>query len=87
MTRVALASVVVAMTGTSNVPAGKETFCPSTTETPLTLNTDSEVSDPVAALAAVAWIGRINRAAAAIKATSPRMRLIDELKALPSQES
>ena len=85
--RVAVGSVGVATTATSNTPASIGTVCLSTTADPLTVNTDSDVSVPVFALAAVAWIGRMNSTVAARIATKPRTRLIDKLKALPSQES
>ena len=83
----AFTSVGVATTGTEKVPAGRDTVCLSITAEPFTVNTDSEVSVPVFALAADTWIGRTKSTAAASTATRPRTRLFNELKALPSQES
>jgi hypothetical protein len=87
ITRVAFAFVVVATTGTSVVPTGKDTVCLSTTADPFTVKTDSEVSALGDGSAAEAWMGITKSTVAARIATAPRARLINELKALPSQES
>ena len=86
-TRVASGSVVCATTVAEVVPTGNETVWSSTTAFPLTVKTDNEVSVPALAEAALTWIGRMISTVAASMETRPRARVINKLKALPSQES
>ena len=87
-TAVAFASVGVATTSTDEVFGGSVTVWSSTTDVPFTVKTLSEVSLPFeSALADDVCKGtRINSVAASME-TSPRVREINKLKALPSQES
>ena len=83
---VASISVASATTATDVVPIGSVTLLPSSTACPFTVNVCKDVSVPTA-LEADTCIGASTKTAAASIETRPRVRDINELKALPSQES